>query len=159
MIWKDKDVNKISFLPNGIFLVPIESCDTQMEVLNGGYLMFDNKPLIIRKWITDADLTRKAIHTIPIGIKIYGLELKLWGVNCLLKISGLIEVYVKCDQNTRDMKSMTYARVIVEVKLDQKFPKVISFQDEMGKVHHCKVEYDWLSMTCQACQAIEHFTK
>lgn len=63
---------------------------------------------------------------------------------------------MKCDKNGRDMHNMIYARVMVEVIIGREFHLSISFQDEIGKMQLCKIEYDWIPIVCQKCNCIGH---
>ncbi|KAL9243904.1 hypothetical protein vseg_017741 [Gypsophila vaccaria] len=46
-IWTKFNIDKISFLPNGVFLVRFASLEMKEKALNSGYFLFDNKPLIV----------------------------------------------------------------------------------------------------------------
>ncbi|XP_074296989.1 uncharacterized protein LOC141627656 [Silene latifolia] len=47
---------------------------------------------------------------------------------------------------------------MVEVEIDQQFPKQIMFEDELGCETKVAVEYDWLPITCQQCKGIGNLT-
>ncbi|XP_074277626.1 uncharacterized protein LOC141601261 [Silene latifolia] len=155
-IWKDSEVDKISFMPNGIFIVRFKSIDKMREIVKDGHFMFDNKPVIIQEWSPDVDLVKSVAKIVPIWIKLSGLDLKFWGQECLKKISGLIGEYVKCDEPTKTKTFLGFARVLVDVQVGQTFPNSLQFNDEKGKTHHLKVEYDWIPVKCSLCQGIGH---
>ncbi|XP_074288629.1 uncharacterized protein LOC141613783 [Silene latifolia] len=85
-----------------------------------------------------------------------GLDLKFWGVASLKKISGLIGDFVHCDEATMHKTFLGYARMLVDVQVDQSFPATLQFKDEKGKTHDIKVEYDWVPVKCTQCQGIGH---
>ncbi|XP_074266553.1 uncharacterized protein LOC141589828 [Silene latifolia] len=155
-IWKDYDVDKISFMPNGIFIVRFKAVEKMKEVVKTGHFMFDNKPVIINEWSPEVDLIKTSVQTVPIWVKLTGLDLKFWGVASLKKISGLIGDFVHCDEATTHKTFLGYARLLVDVKVDQSFPASLQFKDEKGKVHNIKVEYDWVPVKCTQCQGIGH---
>ncbi|XP_074283670.1 uncharacterized protein LOC141608207 [Silene latifolia] len=115
-IWKDSEVDKISFMPNGIFIVRFKSIDKMKEIVKEGHFMFDNKPVIIQEWSPDVDLVKPVAKIVPIWIKL----------------------------------------VLVDVQVGQTFPKSLQFNDEKGKTHQVKVEYDWIPVKCSLCQGIGH---
>ncbi|XP_074266616.1 uncharacterized protein LOC141589895 [Silene latifolia] len=155
-IWKDSEVDKISFMPNGIFIVRFKSIDKMKEIVQAGHFMFDNKPVIIQEWSPDVDLVKTDAKIVPIWIKLSGLDLKFWGQECLKKISGLIGEYVKCDESTKTKTFLGFARVLVDVQVGQTFPNSLQFNDEKGKTHKVTVEYDWIPVKCSPCQGVGH---
>ncbi|XP_074305014.1 uncharacterized protein LOC141639943 [Silene latifolia] len=88
-----------------------------------------------------------------------GLDLKFWGDKCLEKLSSLIGKFVHVDDLTVDRTLLGFARIMVEVEVDQKFPDKITFVDEMGQNVTVLVEYDWLPITCTKCKGIGHTEK
>lgn len=49
-----------------------------------------------------------------------------------------------------------FARVVVEVIMDQSFPEVIQFLDEKGCMIEQKATYDWLPTTCVIYHMVGH---
>ncbi|XP_074313656.1 uncharacterized protein LOC141648843 [Silene latifolia] len=126
------------------------------ESLQSEQLMFDNKPVFIHEWSADTELVKHEVTAVPIWIKLVGLELKFWGENALKKISGIIGEYIRCDDATVHKTLLSYAKILVKVKIDQKFPTAVEFMDEKGKVQTLKVEYDWLPLKCSQCKGMGH---
>ncbi|XP_074277279.1 uncharacterized protein LOC141600921 [Silene latifolia] len=73
----DVAVDRISFLPNGIFLVRFKTKEKQLEVVRNGHLMFDSKPVIVKEWTPDVELIKHDVQLIPIWMKLYGLDIKV----------------------------------------------------------------------------------
>lgn len=57
------------------------------------------------------------------------------------------------EQATRNKEKLHFARVMVEVGLQQKLPDEISFCNEHGSVIEQKVEYEWRPILCTKCAA------
>lgn len=74
----------------------------------------------------------------------------------LNKIAGLIGRVIKVDQDTLHRDKLMFAKVLVEVCIDQNFPTEIQFMDEKWVVIHQAVENDWLPITCWLCKGIGH---
>ncbi|XP_074299624.1 uncharacterized protein LOC141630764 [Silene latifolia] len=153
-VWQSYGVDKIAFMPNGIFLVRFKTKEQQKLVLNNGHLIFDNKPVIVREWEPELELVKHSVKRVPIWIKMYGLDVKFWGSECLKKISGTIGSFIKCDDATQNRNFLGYARTMVEVNVDQDFPTEIVFLDENDKSHTIRVMYDWLPLTCASCKVL-----
>ncbi|XP_074306340.1 uncharacterized protein LOC141641582 [Silene latifolia] len=157
-VWQGFGVDKIAFMPNGLFLVRFKTKEKQQLVLNNGHLIFDNKPVIVKAWEPDMELVKHDVKRVPIWIKLYGLDVKFWGTDCLRKISGIVGAYIESDEATQNRDFLGYARIMVEVNVDQEFPTEIGFFDENGKQHYLRVMYDWLPITCGKCKGMGHET-
>ncbi|XP_074278397.1 uncharacterized protein LOC141601988 [Silene latifolia] len=136
----------------------IHTKDQQQTVLKNGHLIFDNKPVIIKEWTPDAELLKHDVSRVLIWMKIYGLDLKFWGIDCLKKLSGAVGQFVKCDDATATRAFLGYARVMIEVQIGQQFPSELSFIDEVGRVQSARLVYDWLPSTCTVCHGMGHTT-
>ncbi|XP_074306248.1 uncharacterized protein LOC141641489 [Silene latifolia] len=88
-IWHKHNIDKVSFMPNGIFLVRFKEGKDRDEILKAGHFMFDNKPLIFRPWTEETELTKEDVKNVPIWVRIQALHLKYWG-KCLPSIAGLL---------------------------------------------------------------------
>ncbi|XP_074298451.1 uncharacterized protein LOC141629330 [Silene latifolia] len=155
-VWQSYGVDRISFLPNGIFLVRFKSKEKQLEVVRNGHLMFDSKPVIVKEWSPDVELIKHDVKLIPIWMKLYGLDIKFWGPGCLSKISGLVGKFLRCDEATSNRAFLGFARVLVEIKIGQEFPTELVFEDELGKTQRVRVVYDWLPLSCDKCKGLGH---
>ncbi|XP_074291298.1 uncharacterized protein LOC141618078 [Silene latifolia] len=127
----------------------------QQAVLGSGYFLFDNKPLIIRPWQPDIDLEKEEIKCVPAWIRLKGLPLKFWGQS-LPKIANLVGKYVKSDAATESKTRLGFARLMVELKVDQIFPSNITFMDEKQNKIKITVEYEWKPSTCNKCKQLGH---
>ncbi|KAL9243880.1 hypothetical protein vseg_017717 [Gypsophila vaccaria] len=156
-IWKHHDIDRICFMPTGVFLVRFKSKEMQEKVLNAGYYMFDNKPVIIKPWQEDVDLEKEEVKTVPAWIRLHKLPIQYWGKS-LARIAGLIGSYLKNDVYTDTTTRLGYARVLVELKVDQKLPKSIKFIDEKKNIREIMVEYEWKPITCKSCKKMGHET-
>ncbi|KAL9230735.1 hypothetical protein vseg_006049 [Gypsophila vaccaria] len=125
------------------------------QVLKSGYYIFDNKPLIYQAWTKELELKKTNIEVVPAWIQLHNLPLKLWGKS-LPKITGLIGKYIKSDSATEEKSKIGFARVMVELKIDQNLPEVVSFKDEKGLLTNVEVEYEWKPVTCANCKGMGH---
>ncbi|KAL9243859.1 hypothetical protein vseg_017698 [Gypsophila vaccaria] len=98
-IWKQYKIDRICFMPTGAFLVRFKQREMQEKVLNSGYYMFDNKPVIIKPWREDVDLEKEEVKTVPTWIRLHKLPIKYWG-KCLSRIAKLVGVHLQNDSAT-----------------------------------------------------------
>ncbi|XP_074299770.1 uncharacterized protein LOC141630932 [Silene latifolia] len=133
--------------------------DQQQFVLNNGHLIFDNKPVIIKEWHPEMQLVKHEVKRIPLWMKLYDLDVKLWGIECLKKLSSGVGKFIKCDESTFHKNFLGFARIMVEVDIDQSFPTVLNFLDETDKSQTIKVVYDWLPLSCTKCKGLGHLAE
>ncbi|KAL9237186.1 hypothetical protein vseg_011768 [Gypsophila vaccaria] len=129
--------------------------EMKTQVLQSGYYLFDNKPLIYKEWTKDLDLKKEVIQSVPVWVKLNQLPLKFWGKS-LPKISGLLGNFFKCDTATEQKTRLDFARVMLELKVDQHCPEEIRFKDEMGEVVRIGIDYEWKPITCSKCNGMGH---
>ncbi|XP_074288392.1 uncharacterized protein LOC141613555 [Silene latifolia] len=149
-------LDKVSFMPNGIFLARFKTKAQQQEVLSNGHFLFDNKPVIVKEWTPETVLIKHDVKKVPIWMKIFGLDVKYWGLESLKKLCGSVGTFIKCYNSTTHKDFLGFARIMIEVDIGQHFPTAISFIDEHGVTQSVRVVYDWLQILCTACKGIGH---
>ncbi|XP_074314439.1 uncharacterized protein LOC141649654 [Silene latifolia] len=142
-LWRKYKYDKISFLPNGAFLVRFPTMECKELVLKQGFPMFDNKPLVVKPWTENASLAKEKVKAVPIWIRLCGLGLKFWGESCLTKLGSLIGKFMRADGPTIDKTRLGYARLMTEVEIGQDLPYRLFFKDEKGVENCVVVEYEW----------------
>ncbi|XP_074320801.1 uncharacterized protein LOC141657451 [Silene latifolia] len=151
------DVDKVSFMPNGIFVVRFKSARTKNIDLQQGHYLFDNKPLIVRPWSEDVELVKSDVKEVPVWVKLHNLPLKFWG-NCIPRIAGLVGKYVRCDTATVAKTRLGFARVMAVMPFGLKIPEFVKFLDEEGHVITIKIEFEWKPILRKHCGGIGHET-
>lgn len=91
------------------------------------------------------DVTRERFDVLPTWIQ-HHVNFKYWGENCLRKLAALIDKFLKVDQATA--KRENYARVLIEVKVDEEFHDQISFINKRGFNVMFDVVYEWKPKLC-----------
>lgn len=74
----------------------------------------------------------------------------------MTKIVGIVGKLLKADRATTWKERMTFARVLVEVTLDQPYPQSIMFENEIGKIVEQRVHYEWKPTLCKECNNYRH---
>ncbi|XP_074297634.1 uncharacterized protein LOC141628380 [Silene latifolia] len=161
-IWTKYNIDKISFMPNGIFFVRFKTMEMKEKVLSSEHYLFDNKPMIVKPWTRDLEMTKEDVKSVPAWVQIHKLPLKFWGKG-LPKIASLLGKFIKSDVATEERTRLGYAHVMVELVYDQDLPSQIAFKDENGSVIRVDVEYEWRPIKCKKClgmgQEMEHYRK
>ncbi|XP_074318470.1 uncharacterized protein LOC141655280 [Silene latifolia] len=91
-------IDKISFLSNDVFLARFHTEEMKQAVLNSAHFLFDNKPLILKQWQPDVELTKDEVKSVLARVRMHKLPLKFWG-NSLPKLAGLIDKIIFLDEN------------------------------------------------------------
>ncbi|KAK9689919.1 hypothetical protein RND81_09G090900 [Saponaria officinalis] len=107
-------------------------------------------------WTPEVKLTKEVVEVVSVWIRLHGLGLKFWGKNCLEKLATEVGRFVKCDMFTEQRIHVAYARLLVEVGLNQPMVPEIQFLDETDKMCAVKVEYEWLPVICASCGGFVH---
>ncbi|XP_060217031.1 uncharacterized protein LOC132644453 [Lycium barbarum] len=143
-------------MQNGIVLVRFDAAEGKNEVIHGGIYHFDNKPLIVKLWSTDMEFTRDELYSVPIWIKLPGLDFKYWSAKGLSKLGSLVGKPLMVDRNTERKIRLNFARLLVKVQINTPLPDVVLFKNERGKVVEQKVTYDWKPSICKVCHKYGH---
>ncbi|KAJ8422945.1 hypothetical protein Cgig2_033140 [Carnegiea gigantea] len=78
------------------------------QVLRRKLFFFDKKPILIKAWNKDLVIDR--------DVMFLGLDIKYWGASSLSKIGSLIGNPIMMDKQTKEMKLLDYARIIIEYR-------------------------------------------
>ncbi|KAK9756452.1 hypothetical protein RND81_01G098700, partial [Saponaria officinalis] len=130
--------------------------EAQEAVLQGGFLLFDNKPLIVKAWSLETKLAKEKVNTVPVWIRLVDLDLQFWGKKCLERLAGEVGKFVRCDLYTEERIHVAYARILVEFAMDQPVVKTVKFLDEMDNLCEVTVEHQWLPVMCTTCNGFGH---
>nr|XP_016440454.1 PREDICTED: uncharacterized protein LOC107766217 [Nicotiana tabacum] len=155
-LWEKHGINKVSMLKNSIVLVRFDSVAGKNEVLKEGIYHFDNKPFIVKAWNPDMEFTRDELYTVPIWVKLLGLELKYWSSKGLSKTGSLIGKPLMVGNHTLKKVGLSFARLLIEVEMDTPLPKKVYFKNERGLLMEQKVQYDWKLILCKTCKKYGH---
>ncbi|KAG5588828.1 hypothetical protein H5410_049262 [Solanum commersonii] len=79
-----------------------------------------SKPFRVKAWHADLDFSLEELHTVPIWIKLPGLDFKYWSPKGLSKLGSLIGKPLMVDQNTERKIGLNFARLMVEGGLNIK---------------------------------------
>uniref|UniRef100_A0A803PQY4 Reverse transcriptase domain-containing protein n=1 Tax=Cannabis sativa TaxID=3483 RepID=A0A803PQY4_CANSA len=154
-IWKDK-VDKIGMVSYGVFLIIFTSIKDRDDILAGGYIFFNKKPVIMKAWDRNCNVKKEDIRTIPIWIQLEDLELKYWGQKSLFKIVGQLGKPIMVDEVTRERDKLLFPRILIEVSMEQEFPSLIYFENEFGIDVSVVVNYEWKPILCKHCKGMGH---
>lgn len=138
-------------LKNGVTLVKFENMNGRDEVIEGGVFHFDKKPVVVKAWTPNLDSAKSKINSVPVWVKLHGLDIKYWSASGLSTIGSLIGVTIMGDMNTQKKTCINFARILVEVQIKHKLKDVVYFQNEKGIVLEQEIDYEWKHVQCRGC--------
>ncbi|KAJ8430087.1 hypothetical protein Cgig2_006539 [Carnegiea gigantea] len=145
-IWKSFAIDKICLVKKWVYVVWFQHIHEQTAVLQRGVYYFDNKPFLVKPWNEEMDLHTESLVSLPI-----------WGLESLSKLGSMLGVPIKTDKYTKDKTFLNFARIIIEMNLEDNFPEYIDFVNEHNVVirqkkaircEHCKM-YGYLKEECR----------
>lgn len=142
IVCKKFGIDKVATIESMVFMVRFRSEYEKSEAIEAGPNSFDHKPVIMKNWSPDMDLNRENVRIVPIWIKFLGLPLKFWGQSTLTKLAAILGKPIKTDRTITLKDILEYARVFMEVCIDQDFSFQISFYDEVDQMQTQRVVYE-----------------
>lgn len=141
-VWGKMGIDKIALVSNGVFIVRFHSFENRSKVLAEGSPMFDKKLVIVQPWSADLDVKKIDTAKVPVWVRLLDLDLKYWGQSTLMKLAGTLGRPIKTDRVTSMKELLSYARILVEMSIEEDFPKFINFKNEWGSIVHVLFKYE-----------------
>jgi len=139
-----------------VFLVRFKHLSDQSIVVQKGVYFFDNKPFLVKPWNEEMDISTETLVSLPVWVRFMELDNKYWGLDSLSKIGSVLGIPIKTDKYTRDKSFLRYARLLIEMQLQDSFADYIEFVNEHNVVVRQKVEYEWKPTKCDYCRMFGH---
>ncbi|XP_021751087.1 uncharacterized protein LOC110716762 [Chenopodium quinoa] len=155
-IWRNLGIDKVALREKGIFMVQFRTMKNRDRVLAGPKIFFDKKPIFMKAWTQDIEISKEEFRIVPTWVQLWGLVVKYWGEKSLKKIAGSLGNLVKMDASTEKREKLQYARVLLEVGIDQHFPDMIEFVNEKDVKVSIYLKYDWKPVVCITCKKMGH---
>ncbi|KAL2944039.1 tRNA-2-methylthio-N(6)-dimethylallyladenosine synthase [Bienertia sinuspersici] len=127
-IWKEQGIDKVITIDRGMFLIRFKTMEQHDKILAMGRVFFDYKPVILKAWHVEMELSKKDIQRIPIWIQ--------------------LDLFFK--------DKLQYARCMIEVKVDQNILETVNFKKEKNGIITVSITYEWKLETCKKCKKLGH---
>ena len=106
----------------GFFIVKFNTVKDKKYALNEGPWFWGNARLFMTYWFSEFDPNTMVVSKMPVWVKLYNLPLHFWHVKVLEGISNALGKFLKEDNEHLSKGIYTFARICVEVDLDQGLP-------------------------------------
>uniref|UniRef100_A0A803PA00 DUF4283 domain-containing protein n=1 Tax=Cannabis sativa TaxID=3483 RepID=A0A803PA00_CANSA len=154
-IWRDK-VDRVKMFSYGIFLIRFHSIEVRDQILNGGYIFFNRRSIIMKPWDPNTNFKKEDVKCVPIWIQLEDLKLKYWGQKSLFKIVRQLGKPLMVDSVTKERERLNYPRILIEVLMDQHMPDMLEFENEFGSNTSVGIKYEWKPVSCSHRFSVGH---
>ncbi|XP_039009388.1 uncharacterized protein LOC120137798 [Hibiscus syriacus] len=144
----------------------MENCSTRFSssaardcVLENGPWHIINKPLILRKWKPNLRRLNFDLSKIPVWVKLFNVPLELYSRSGLSYIASAIGVPLSMDSITASKSRLEYAKVCVEIGVNDELPKFIDVVLRDGQATSVSVDVPWIPSCCRKCMVFGHSEK
>ncbi|XP_062118466.1 uncharacterized protein LOC133832098 [Humulus lupulus] len=154
-IWGNLSIDRVARMNSGFTTAKFRDEATRDMVLESGVIHFDKKPVILRLWSSDVESIR-SVKSVPVWIRLLGLGLQYWGVNCLSALVITIGTPIMVDKVTKARTMIKFARILVDMEIAEHLPMHIHYLNERGQIMEQPIEYEWLATKCSSCKKLGH---
>lgn len=91
--------------------------------------------------------------SIHVWVTFLGLNMQHWAALGWSKVASAVGKPITTDFLTSKRQVLNYARVLVEVKVNEKIKEVIWIRHQTGETIFQKVCYEWYPKQCPYCKA------
>jgi len=117
---------------------------------------FDKHPVVVKKWNSDMSISKEEVQTADVWVQLPGFHVKYWSIMSLSKIVSQIGVPKQTDHYTVRRARLAYARVLVEIQINQELKEKVIFENEKGNEVRQPVHFEWKPMKCSSCGMFGH---
>nr|KYP70390.1 hypothetical protein KK1_009606 [Cajanus cajan] len=153
-LWKVQGGLELLDVSHGYFMVKFDLEADRERVMHGGPWMLFDHYLIVRPWSPEFVASATKVDSTLVWVRFPGLGVMFYDESVLLTIASAIGKPVKVDLNTLNMTRGRFARVCVEINLNE--PVVGRFF--LNGVWY-NVEYEGLHLLCSSCGCYGHILR
>ena len=150
-IWNPNGDMEILLAANNYFMVSFSSMSDRNKVFKGGPYFFNQVGLFIKPWHIGFNSAEEIPSRVPVWVRLPRLPLEFWREDILHSISLLLGKPVGSATQTQDRKVISYARICVEVDLNNPLPDSIEIC--LGPFSWIQqLDYETLPFRCRICR-------
>jgi hypothetical protein len=153
-LWKLTGEMDVLDVGHGFFMIKFDLEADREKVINGGPWMIFDHYVAIRPWTTDFISSQVKINKTLVWIRFPSLGMEYYDESLLLALASAIGSLVKVDMHTLDASRGKFARVCVEINLDEAVVGKVWFRNFW---YH--VEYEGLHLLCKSCGVYGHVAR
>ncbi|XP_059301875.1 uncharacterized protein LOC132053789 [Lycium ferocissimum] len=138
----------------GYYVIKFQSVEDMNEILFSGPYTINNKPMILKQWTVNFDLSKKFPTKIPLWVTLPHLPMSCWSCQSLSKIPSLIGKPLYADECTSKQRRISCAQILVEINITRPLPDKVLVSEPNGTTFEQAISYDWKPEYCPKCLKI-----
>ncbi|XP_016497216.1 uncharacterized protein LOC107816056 [Nicotiana tabacum] len=131
------------------FIFRFQSDEDKLKVLKYGPYTFNNRPVMLKQWVPDFDISKESNRIVPTWVILPGLPIQYWVTKNLGRIASYLGKPVCTDKLTTQGDRISNARILVDMDISQLLPNFILIEDENKGCKEQRLEYKWKPSYCQ----------
>lgn len=140
---------------NGFFLVDFSCISDRNRVFEGGPYFFNQVGLFIKPWHGGFNAAEDLPSRVPVWVRLPWLPLEFWREDILQQIAALLGKSVAIAQNTLIKKVFSFARIYVEIDLNNPLPESLEICIGLDSWIQ-QIDYESLPFRCRFCHEYGH---
>ncbi|GAA0154886.1 hypothetical protein LIER_12736 [Lithospermum erythrorhizon] len=140
-------------MDKGVFILQLASDEVKHLILEKIPCSFSRRPLILRAW--DVGMSSE-VDALPIWIQFPNLPLDLCTAEALSILASRVGVPLFADRMNSEQSRLGYARVCVEVRVEDELFDEITVRYSLGQEYVQKVTYEWVPSKCSRYKKFGH---
>lgn len=154
VLWKLSGGFELMDVDHGYYMVKFDLEEDREKVIGGGPWMIFDHYLAVSKWSPDFVSTTAKVEKTLVWIRFPGMNLVYYDESLLLAMASVVGKPIKVDEHTLRIERGRFARVCVEIDLNQPVVGKICVNDTWYKI-----EYEGLHVLCGRCGCYGHVTR
>ncbi|XP_019240935.1 PREDICTED: uncharacterized protein LOC109221026 [Nicotiana attenuata] len=154
--WIDIAETDLFLHDEGYYVIKFQSLVDMHKVFYPGPHTTRNRPIILKPWTPEFDLSKELLTDIPLWVIFPKLPMSCWGSKALSKIAGAIGKPLFADECTTKQTRISYARMLIEVNVTKTLPAEITVLNPRGRKFQQELVYERKPNYCDKCQTIGH---
>ncbi|XP_057872573.2 uncharacterized protein LOC131078814 [Cryptomeria japonica] len=152
--WKIKGSVSVSAMPGGLFLFRFTAEEDFIYIMSGSW-SYGKHFLTLSKWKPGFDPSADLLRLALVWIRLLGLPLEFWDDTIFRWIGNSFGQFVVVDNAMMWKSRLVYARLCVNVVVNNPLPNFIALKSKWGKWTQAIV-YEKASLYCQRCGKHDH---
>lgn len=141
-VWHFVDTPHIYLHDDGYFIFRFLDDEDKLKVLEYGPYTFNNRPMILKQWEPDFDISKETNRIVPTWVILPGLPIQYWTTENLGRITSYLGKPICTDKLTAQGDRISYARILVDIDISQPLPEYVLIEDEKGGYKEQRLEYE-----------------
>ncbi|XP_026459012.1 uncharacterized protein LOC113359628 [Papaver somniferum] len=154
--WKPKGAMQMTIHGESNYVFEFDNEEDRVAAIEYGPVFIASQMFLVRPWHPLIEQEIATMKSVPTWVNLRKVPLHMWNATALSKIASLIGKPIMMDKFTLSRSRMSFARVLVEIDFDYKYPLVVPVYYKGKHVVDVYVEYSWKPPVFSECSTFGH---